>query len=446
MYIKNQKFLVLGASKSGLAVINYIVEDGGTCKVYEQLKTPKAFSAIERLNEMGVQVLNSEEVEEYVKEIDVLVLSPGVPINHEIAIKAKQFGKRIIGELEFAYAINIPLIVAVTGTNGKTTTVTLLDYIFERAGKERRLVGNVGVPMTSKVKNSDKNTVFITEVSSFQLESVNAFTPHISCILNIAPDHLERHYTMDNYIFLKKRIFKNQRESEYTVLNFDDQIVKNFYLEVRAKVVWVSTKEKIDGAYCLDGKVFWFDQFIINANEIKIKGEHNLYNALFAVALAKLMGVETAFIVNALQTFNGVKHRIEFVCEKNGVEYYNDSKATNTASTISAISSLEKSAVLILGGSEKGEDYGELFEKIKQSPIRHIVLTGASAFNMLDSAGKHGVSNLSVVKGFNSAVKTASLFAQKGDCVLLSPACASFDEFNGFEERGDAFVKAVESL
>ena len=147
--------------------------------------------------------------EKYVKEIDVLILSPGVPINHEIAIKAKQFGKRIIGELEFAYAVNIPLIVAVTGTNGETTTVTLIDYIFECAGKERRLVGNVGIPMTSKIKNSDKNTVFITEVSSFQLESVNAFTPHISCVLNVAPDHLERHYTMENYIYLKKRIFKN---------------------------------------------------------------------------------------------------------------------------------------------------------------------------------------------------------------------------------------------
>lgn len=443
MYLKNQKFLIVGASKSGLAVTKYLTEEGSFCKVLEQLKTPKAIAATQKLKEMGIEVLTTEQAEDFLKEVDVVVLSPGVPINHEIAIKAKQLNKRIMGELEFAYLVNVPPLIAVTGTNGKTTTVTLLDYVFERAGIDRRLVGNVGVPMTSKIKDGNKNTVLIAEVSSFQLESVSSFSPHISCVLNVAPDHLERHYTMENYVFLKKRIFKNQRESEYTVLNFDDQTVKNFYPEIKAKIVWVSLREKVDGAYYLNGKIFWFDEVVVDVSELKIKGEHNFYNVAFVIAVSKLMGIETQIIADAIRSFNGVKHRLEFVCERNGVEFFNDSKATNTASTISAINALEKPAVLILGGSEKGEEYDLLFEKINQSKVKHVVLTGASANNMLGCAVKFNLSNISVVKDFNFAVKLASFLAKSGECVLFSPACASFDLFTCFEERGEAFVKAV---
>lgn len=446
MYVKNQKFLIIGASKSGFSVAKHVIEEGGECRVYEELKTPKAQAALEKLKELNVIDLTKEQAHEYLLTADVLVLSPGVPINHELAIRAKQLDKRIMGELEFGYCSCFPPLIAVTGTNGKTTTVTLLDYVFECANKSRCLVGNVGIPLTSKVKEISRDCTLIAEVSSFQLESVGAFNPHISCFLNIAPDHLERHYTMENYIFLKKRLFKNQRESEYAVLNFDDQTIKNFYTEIRAKVVWISVKEKVDGAYCENGKIFWYDKFVIDVNELKIKGEHNVYNVLFVVACAHLMGIETQVVVGALKSFNGVKHRIEFVKEVNGVQFYNDSKATNTASTISALTTMNAPTVLILGGSEKGEEYDTLFEKIKESRVKHVVLTGASAFNMLSCAGKYKVNNVSVVTDFTRAVKIAALMADCGDCVLLSPACASYDSFSGFEERGAAFVKAVESL
>ena len=242
MNIKTQKFLIIGASKSGFSVAKYLVERNADVKVYEELKSAKAAQALEKLKDLGLTNLTREQAEERLKEIDVLVLSPGVPINHELAVKAKAMGKRIMGELEFAFSSFTPPIVAVTGTNGKTTTVTLINSFFEKAGYKSQLVGNVGTPMTAKLDQIDQNTVCITEVSSFQLESVNSFCPHISCVLNIAPDHLERHYGMDNYIFLKKRIFKNQRESEYAILNFDDTTVKNFFPEIKAKVFWVSVK------------------------------------------------------------------------------------------------------------------------------------------------------------------------------------------------------------
>lgn len=446
MYVKNQKFLVIGASKSGFAVIKYLLERNADCRVFEQLKTSKATDALEKLSELGVENVTFSEAEELIKEIDVLILSPGVPINHELAVKAKHYGKRIMGELEFAYLLFTPPIIAVTGTNGKTTTVTLIDCVLENANINRQLVGNVGVPITSKINEITPETVCVTEVSSFQLESVGAFCPHISCVLNIAPDHLERHYTMENYIFLKKRIFKNQRESEYCVLNFDDQTVKNFYSEVRAKVVWVSVKEKVDGAYLKDGKLYYNDEYILDETDLQIKGMHNVYDVLFTIASCKLMGISTVHIVEALKNFKGVKHRIEFVCEKNGVEFYNDSKATNTASTLCALETVTKPTVLILGGSEKGESYDALFNKIKERPVKHTVITGASRFNMLDSAGRCGVSEITVTESFDYAIKIASMFAVGGDVVLFSPACASYDNFNGFEERGLAYIKAVEAL
>ncbi len=446
MYIKTQKFFVLGVSKSGYFAASYILQNGGTCYVYEELESPRIESSLKELIELGAIKVSLEQASEYVQMSDVIVLSPGVPINHELAVKAKRLGKRIIGEFEFGYLQFAPPIVAVTGTNGKTTTVTLIDQILKENKNKSQLVGNVGIPITSKLIDVDKDTVCVAEVSSFQLESMNAFCPHVSCILNIAPDHLERHYTMENYIFLKKRIYKNQRESEFTVLNFDDKTVRSFFAEIKAKVVWVSVKEKVDGAYRIDGKLYYNGEYIMDENELTLIGEHNVYNALFAIACAKIVGVNTESIVKTLKNFKGVKHRIERICDKNGIKYYNDSKATNTASTISALETMKEPTVLILGGSEKGESYEKLFEAIKQSPVKHVILMGASRYRMLDSAGKVGYSSVTLTADFSFAVKIAALVAQNGDNVLLSPACASFDNFHGFEERGEAFTKIVEGL
>ncbi len=446
MYVKTQKFLVLGISKSGFSVAKNIIANGGFCYIYEQLSNERINNAIEQLLQMGAVRVNDENEDACISLVDVLVISPGVPINHEIAVKAKRLGKRIIGELEYGYLSFTPPIVAVTGTNGKTTTVTYVDAMLNKAGIKSWLVGNVGTPLTERASEIDVNSVMVAEVSSFQLESINAFCPHVSCILNVSPDHLERHYSMENYIFLKKRIFKNQRESEYTVLNYDDKTVRGFFIDVKAKVVWVSLKEKVEGAYCLDGKLYYYDKFIIDESELKLKGEHNVYDALFAIVSAFLMGVDEQSVIDVLKNFKGVRHRIEHVCNKLGVDFYNDSKATNTASTICAINAMKGPVVLILGGSEKGERYEELFEKIKVGNVKHVVLTGASRFNMLDCAGKVGYSNISLTADFTHAVKIATMMAQSGDCVLLSPACASFDCFGGYQERGEAFCKIVENI
>jgi len=446
MYLKTQKFLVMGVSKSGYAVTEHLVKNGADCAVYEDFLNEKTEKLLKQLLSMGVKKLEREQALNDLIDYDVLVLSPGVPINHEISVKAKRLGKRIIGEMEYGYLQFLPTVIAITGTNGKTTTSTLIYDVLKESNINAFLVGNVGVPITSKLGEVDKDSVCVTEISSFQLETAGSFCPHISCITNISPDHLERHYTMENYVYLKKRVFKNQRESEYTVLNYDDKIVRSFAEEVRAKIVWVSIEEKVDGAYLFEDALYFKDERIIDRSQLKVKGEHNVYNALFTIAVSKIMGVESFIISQSLSNFKGVKHRIELVLEKDGVSYYNDSKATNTASTISAIETFVTPTVLILGGSEKGENYDLLFETIKKSPVKHVVLTGASRFNMLNSATAVGYANLTLTGDFDFAVKIAKLYAEEGDNVLLSPACASFDCFSGYEERGERFISDVEKF
>ncbi|MBE7080935.1 MAG: UDP-N-acetylmuramoyl-L-alanine--D-glutamate ligase [Clostridiales bacterium] len=446
MYIKNQKFLVLGVSKSGFAVANYILSNGGKCFLYEQLSSEKIDSAISKLIDLGAVRVNKDNIDNILPNIDVVVVSPGVPINHHVAVKSKSLGKRIIGELEFGYLQFLPTIVGITGTNGKTTTATLIDAILIESGAKSMLVGNVGVPLTNKVCDADSDSICVTEVSSFQLETTSSFCPHISCILNIAPDHLERHYTMENYIFLKKRIFKNQKESEYTILNYDDETVRNFSSEVKAKIKYVSLKGKIEGAYRLENKLYYNDEFIISEESLSLKGEHNVYNTLFAICVCKLLGIDNQSIINALINFKGVKHRMELIANIGGVDYYNDSKATNTASTITAVENMKKPTILILGGSDKGENYKELFDIIKSSSVRHVIIMGATRLKMFESAVNVGYTNITLTYDFTTAVKIAKLIATDGECVLLSPACASFDSFSSFEERGDRFRELVQEV
>ncbi len=446
MNIKTQRFLVLGISKSGYAAADYLLKNGADTYLFEELKTPKITSALERLTAIGGKILSKEQAFSMLPQIDVVVISPGIPINYDLAVEAKNQGKRLIGELEFAFTQFNPLTIAVTGTNGKTTTVSLINAIFNGCNKKSLLVGNVGVPVSAELANVEKGTTLITEVSSFQLESVKAFCPHIACVLNVAPDHLERHYNMENYVFLKKRLLKNLTESEYAILNYDDEVVKGFAEETKAKKVWVSTVQEVDGAYLKEGDLYFKGELIISKTDLALKEEHNVQNALFAIAACKLCAIKNEDIAVALNTFKGVKHRMEFVAEKGGVKYVNDAKATNTASTISALNSLTSSTLLILGGSEKGETYDHLFQKIKESPIKQVILTGASRYRMLESAGRVGVHDITVTGDFTSAVKIAALFAEEGDCVLLSPACASFDRFADFEERGETFKQIVEGL
>lgn len=446
MYVKKRKYLILGVSKSGISAAKYLLERNADCFYYEEMSGEKIAAAKRELNALGGIETTAENVSAVLAETDVVVISPGVPINHPVAVKAKSLGKRIIGELELGYESFTPTFVGVTGTNGKTTTVSLINAMLKEAGEQSKLVGNIGVPLTSELAGAGEDTVFVAEVSSFQLESVSEFHPYISCILNISPDHLERHYSMENYIFLKKRIFANQKESDYCVLNYDDETVRSFYPDIKAKVVWVSCEEEVDGAYLKDGALCFKGEKITEAANIPLVGAHNIYNALFAAAVSRLLGADAAAIAKAIKEFKGVPYRTQLVAEINGVKFINDSKSTNTASAITAIAAAKIPTVLILGGSEKGETYDKLFECIKNSAVKHVVLTGVSRRNMLTAADKAEYHDITVCADFDYAVKIAAMMANSGEQVLLSPACASFDAFSNFEERGERFNEIAGEL
>lgn len=439
-------FLILGASKSGKSATELLLSKGAECLIYEEVSNYKIDEYINELLHLGAKRISKEITDEQLKKVDVCVISPGVPINHFLAVRLKELNKTIIGELELGYQLLLPNVVAVTGTNGKTTTVSLLNHVLSESGRKCYLVGNVGNPITKEVLNIEQNSSIICEVSSFQLESINKFHPKIACVLNISPDHLERHYTMDNYVYLKNRLMVNQTALDYCVLNYDDLTVRAFAENCKAKVIWVSLKEKVNGVYLSNEEIFFNQEKLLSQADISLVGEHNLYNCLFCVACAKILGLNSQEIINGISTFKGVKHRIQLVNEIENVKYYNDSKSTNTASTISALSTITQPTLLILGGSEKGENYDKLFTKIKESFVKHVILTGASRYNMLSSAGKVGVNNLTVTPDLKDAVKIAKMLSTGGDAVLLSPACASFDQFSGYEERGETFIKLVESF
>lgn len=446
MYFKRDIFLVVGISKSGIGATKLLLSKGAKCYIYDDSESQKVKSDGENLEGMGAIRVSKDEVFDLLPEIDVVVLSPGVAIDHDIPIKARKLKKRIIGELELAYRFVQSPIIAVTGTNGKTTTCTMIDALLKSGGIDDILCGNIGTPLSSVVEKTSLNSVVTLETSSFQLETVSSFTPHISVITNITPDHLSRHYNMENYLFIKSKILMTLRESEYAVLSYDDQQVARLAEKTKAKVVYFSTKTQVNGAYLENGKIFYKGEFVVNLDEVPISGEHNTLNFLSALCVAKIIGVSDKAIIDGAKSFKGVKHRIQYIDTVQGVDYYNDSKATNSDATVKAIDSMVKPTVLILGGKDKGLDFICLFDKIKNSRVKSVIATGESRYRILDGAKQAGYANISVVEDFYLALTLASLVATNGDCVLLSPACSSFDRFSDFEERGDAFINFVEKL
>lgn len=444
MYLKREKFLIVGISKSGISATEFLLKKGAKCYVYDDYLTDTVEKEIQRLCSLGAVKIVKEEVFDAIKEMSVVVLSPGVPIDHEIPLKAKKLGKRIIGEMELAYAFSKSPFIAVTGTNGKTTTCTMIDAILKEGGLKCELCGNIGTPVSKIVDKIDEETVIVAETSSFQLETVSSFTPHVAVITNVTPDHLSRHYNMENYLFIKSKILLNLRESEYAVLCYDDPLVVKLAEKTRAKVLYFSAKTRVNGAYVEDGKICFKGKYVCDVSALPFSGEHNLLNFLASLCVAKIMGVADDIAVNSAKSFKGVKHRIQFITTVDGVDYYNDSKATNVDATVKAIDAMTKPTVLILGGKDKGLDFSELFEKIKKSDVKGVVLTGESRFRMFESARKVGYEKVSVVEDFYLSIDFASLIAENGDCVLFSPACSSYDKFTDFEQRGDCFIKYLE--
>lgn len=446
MYFKNQKFLVAGLSKSGTAAAEFLLRRGAVTYLYDDVSGGAVEKNMRSLEEKGAVCVREETLNAALNECDVLVLSPGIPIDHALPVAFRKAGKRIVGESELGCLFLRAPLFAVTGTNGKTTTVTMLDEIFRAAGEKSVACGNIGLPLTACVEELDYGDIAVMEVSSFQLETLSSIRPHVAVVTNIAADHLNRHYSMENYIFLKSKLLRNMRESEYAVLNYDDPAVRKFADDARCGVRWFSVRERVRGACLYEGGLYYENEKVMDADELPLKGEHNLKNALAAICAAKIAGVPSEVIASALSHMQGVKHRIQTIAEINGVTYIDDSKGTNVDAALTAVACMQSDTVLLLGGKDKGYDYDELFAKLRASRAVHFVLYGENRFRLLNSAVRANESHISLCDDFDTAVRLAAMTAKPGQCVLLSPASSSFDAFSGYEERGERFEQLVLSM
>lgn len=445
MYLKNQAFLVLGLSRSGKAAAEFLLKSGASVYLYDDVRSERLMQTLQELLEKGAKQLKSEELGSACESCDALVLSPGIAIDHPLAVAFKRNNKAVIGETELAARYMQCNVVAVTGTNGKTTTVSMLAQTLKEGGFAAHACGNIGMPMLEYV-DLPKDAVAVAEISSFQMETLNSLRPHIAVILNITEDHLNRHYNMENYAFLKGKLLKNSTETEYAVLNYDDSLVRAFAEKTKARTVWFSLKEQVNGAYLQGEDLYYKNEKIMPVQALALGGVHNIQNALACIAVCKLMGMQNRDIQKGLSTFKGVEHRIQPIGEVDGVAFVNDSKGTNVDATIKAVESMKKQTVLLLGGKHKGYAYERLFAALKSSKVVHAVLYGENRYELLKAAQKTGYHSFSMCDSFSFAVLVAAMKAERGQTVLLSPASASFDEFSSYEERGRAFVEIVRSL
>ena len=446
MYFKSQKFLIAGVSRSGVAAAEFLLRRGATVYLYDDVSGGAVEKSERELEKAGARVVRSAELADFAKEADILVLSPGIPIDHDLAIAFKKAGKRIVGESELGCLFLQSPMIAVTGTNGKTTTVTMITEILKKSGENVVACGNIGIPICSVIDDLGFDGVAVAEISSFQLETLSSIHPHVAVVTNITEDHLNRHYSMENYIFLKRKILRNIRESEFAVLNYDDPTVRAFAENAKCKIKYFSVRERINGAYVSEGDIYFEGEKIMAVAELALQGKHNLQNALAAVCAARLAGVENTIIRETLSGLKGIRHRVEFVKEVNGVSYINDSKGTNVDATLVAIDSMQADTVLLLGGKDKGYDYEKLFAKVRDSRVVHAVLYGENRFRLLNGAIKNNYPQVTLCSDFDMAVRISAMVARRGQCVLLSPASSSFDAFTNFEERGERFETIVNSM
>lgn len=451
MNLKDKTILIVGLAKTGVSTIKQLIKCGANI-IVNDIKDEKSLSnIIDEIKDLNNLTFILGKHPESIDNIDLVVLSPGVPLDIPFIEKLRANNIEIIGEIELAYRLsNEALYVGITGTNGKTTTTSLTGEIFKLDKKDTFIVGNIGNPVIDTVDVATKNSFIITELSSFQLETIDSFRPNISAILNITKDHLNRHHTVENYIHAKANIFKNQRSKDFCVLNYDDPAVRNLSEQILATKVFFSTKEKLELGVYLDSNddiVVNLDKkvVILNKNELSLPGEHNLQNAMAAIAISYLCNVDLNTLRNVLKTFGGVEHRQEIVKTVNGVTFINDSKATNPDSTIKALNSYSKPIILIAGGLDKSGDFNELLN-IAKDKVKELVLLGETSSKLEDLALSKGINNTYVVNNMQEAVQTSYKLATTEDIVLLSPACASWDMYKNFEARGNDFKYNVNTL
>ncbi|MCL2617308.1 MAG: UDP-N-acetylmuramoyl-L-alanine--D-glutamate ligase [Defluviitaleaceae bacterium] len=448
MDFKNKKVLVAGLGRSGIAAARLLQYKQALVTI-QDIKEEDRIGAdmVAKLANEGFELYLGRNPVDIVQNYDILVISPGIPIDVPFIEKAKKLKIPVWGEIELAYTFTPCPIIAITGTNGKTTTTALTGEIMRRKYPNAAVVGNIGIAYCEKVEALTPESYVVAEVSSFQLESVHEFRPTISAVLNISQDHLNRHYTMEVYVGTKERIFGKQGEQDFCVLNYDDEVTRKMSARCRAKVLYFSRRQELEEGVFLDGeniraRLFGRDDTIINVHEMKIIGGHNIENALAATAMALAAQVCPADIAAALRQFNAVEHRLEYVLERDGVAYYNDSKATNVDSAIKSLEAIARPIVLIGGGYDKGSDFSE-WVKLFSGKVKHLIVIGEVADKITQTCKLYDYTAITQANSLKDAVSIASGKAKRGDVVLLSPACASFDMFDDFEQRGRLFKEFV---
>ena len=449
--LKGRNVLVVGLGKSGKAAARALNEAGAEVTIQDS-------KTADKLDTQFLQYMQNENIKAYLggapddmSAYDMLVLSPGVPPALEFIQQARDAGTEIIGELELAYRLGEGNFVAITGTNGKTTTTTLVGEIFKASGRNTAVVGNIGNPVVSQAMDSTVNDWLVTEVSSFQLETAVDFRPVVSAILNLTPDHLNRHGTMEAYGAAKAQVAANQTEGEFLVINLDDKQAYELSKNTHATVIPFSRKEKTDRGAFLDGtKIIVKDlkgteHFICDRSDLRIIGDHNVENVLAAAAIAFFAGIEPEVITEAIKEFPGVEHRIEFCGRVDDVDYYNDSKGTNVDAAVIAIKALRDGIILIAGGDGKGQEFEELANHF-DGAVEALILLGRDAPIIEEAARKAGFTNIYNCKDMPECVRKAAELARAGEKVLLSPACASWDMYANFEQRGRHFKQCIKEM
>ena len=447
MQWKNENVLVIGSGSSGVCSAELLLGEGASVILYDgnaQLQEDNIranFQTTEKLH-----IILGDFPENIFSKITLAIVSPGVPLDIPLLCKVKECGIAIWGEIELAYICGAGRVLGITGTNGKTTTTTLLGAIMKAYYEDVYIVGNIGNPYTKVAKQTCANSVIVAELSSFQLETIYRFHPKISAILNLSPDHLDRHYTMEAYIKAKVNIAKNQTKEDICVLNYDDEVVKNLAKSTQARVCFFSANNAVEyGMYLQNSELIYANEtteVLCNVKELKVLGVHNYENIMAASLMALTFGVPIETVREVVKGFEGVAHRIEYVGEYEGVKYYNDSKGTNPDAAIKAIQAMERPTFLIAGGYDKQADYKEWIQSF-DGKVKKLVLLGATKETIAKQARELGFEDVVLVETLEAAVCFCREQAQRDEVVLLSPACASWGMFQNYEQRGDAFKEIV---
>ena len=451
MEFTNKNVLVYGTGISGISAVSLLESVHAKVILYdENTKITKEQVRGKLAADTKAKIILGVLSDEIISTLDFVVLSPGVPTDLPIVEQFKKLGITVLGEIELAYQLSKGRVVAITGTNGKTTTTTLVGKLMKNYFDSVFVVGNIGNPYTEAARVMKEDTVTVAEISSFQLETIHEFHPVVSAILNITPDHLDRHHTMECYIETKEKIALNQTKEDVCVLNYDDQVTRDFAEHCNASVLYFSRLHKLQKGVFMDGETFVYSDGettveICKTTDLKVLGGHNHENVMAAIAMAVSMKVPMDIIRKTVMEFTAVEHRIEFVTTKQGVDYYNDSKGTNPDAAIKGIQAMNRKTVLIGGGYDKGSEYDEWIESF-DGKVTYLVLLGATREKIAECARKHGFENIIFVETMEEAVKVCTEKANPGEAVLLSPACASWGMFDNYEQRGRIFKDLVRKL